>query len=249
MGKGFPFAYFDQKQTHESWGYFSEVLEVASHHTGRHIFVQKNLMKWPAPGDSSRDLFIFFLEVTFTAFKKTGHVNSPSQKGHQQNCQAGFFHLPVLNSVFLLRKFDQKHANLKQISEETHQFSTIDQYILSNSWIFSKSRMVYLPFIYHKYQLFMYRQIDLFAWMGPCDPGPWFCETTLDETTQGSTVFELVSEAVPNTLLAVCSSKAAHLVMSKRSNGSGDFFWSEKNCLAILLVTFLGWWKRDPLKG
>ena len=44
----------------------------------------KNL-KQKVPGDSIRDLFISWLEVTNNHWK--GHLNSPSQKGHQQNCQ------------------------------------------------------------------------------------------------------------------------------------------------------------------
>ena len=39
------------------------------------------------PGDSTRDLFISQLEVTYNLLE--GHVNSPSQKGYQQNCQEG----------------------------------------------------------------------------------------------------------------------------------------------------------------
>ena len=48
------------------------------------------------PGDSSRDLFDSpdGWEVTgHQPFKGSCHVNSPSQKGHQQNCQEGDFSL------------------------------------------------------------------------------------------------------------------------------------------------------------
>ena len=51
----------------------------------------ESMGKTSTPGDSSRDLFKTPIWAGHVSPLSSGHVNSPSQKGHQQNCQAGFF--------------------------------------------------------------------------------------------------------------------------------------------------------------
>ena len=69
---------------------------------------------------------------------------------------------------------------------------------------------------------------------------------------KGSSLEESLKKIFPDKEVNRCFSWILGMGLAMRYNESVhkcSFAYVKINCLAILLVTFLGWWKRDPFKG
>lgn len=160
--------------------------------------------------------------------------------------------LLVLNSGFLGGEIWSKTIQiLKQISEVTHPFSTIDQYVLSNSRNFSESRThrIHGTYIYLKPNISDKLHVGKSTISMVWSPYLTFFFHNSTHDTQGSIVVELVAETVPNTLLAFTSRGADLTVRRNNGDAMAMVFVPKSDETKYLLAQYLSYTNPWRVRG